>query len=324
MTRSTGGVWWISLAHPDKPMVPLPTNFADPSVADLGEEAVVSRLVAMIPPACGVIAGPGDDCAVVESGSGIWHLLKTDGVVEGVHFLPGTEPVRVGRKAMNRVLSDVAAMGGRPAHALVTIAVEAGRSFAEVEGWYAGMVAAAEDGGCCIVGGETSRLPVTGAMITVAMTGTVDPAHCVFRSGAKPGDLIAVTGKLGGSFPSGRHLTFAPRLRESQWLVAHAKPSAMMDLSDGLGSDLPRLVAASGVGFRIDEASLPCHDGVSTEDAVRDGEDYELLMTFPPDTFRDLPAKWGDVFPDLALTVIGEITGSMTDSIVRGWEHYRN
>ncbi len=295
----------------------------DPSVAHLGEEAVVSRLVAMIPTLRGVIAGPGDDCAVVEAGDGSWQLLKTDCVVEGVHFLPGTDPVLVGRKAMNRVLSDLAAMGGKPAHALVTIAVEAGRSFAEVEGWYSGMVAAAEQGGCGIVGGETSRLPMTGAVITVAMSGTVNPAQCVFRSGAKPGDLIVVTGRLGGSFASGRHLTFTPRVRESQWLVAHAKPTAMMDLSDGLGSDLPRLVGASGVGYRLDEASLPCHEGVSTEEAVRDGEDYELLMTFSPDTFRDLPARWSETFPDLDLTVIGEITATTTDKIGRGWEHYR-
>ena len=295
----------------------------DPSVAHLGEEAVVSRLVAMIPTLRGVIAGPGDDCAVVEAGDGSWQLLKTDCVVEGVHFLPGTDPVLVGRKAMNRVLSDLAAMGGKPAHALVTIAVEAGRSFAEVEGWYSGMVAAAEQGGCGIVGGETSRLPMTGAVITVAMSGTVNPAQCVFRSGAKPGDLIVVTGRLGGSFASGRHLTFTPRVRESQWLVAHAKPTAMMDLSDGLGSDLPRLVGASGVGYRLDEASLPCHEGVSTEEAVRDGEDYELLMTFSPDTFRDLPARWSETFPDLDLTVIGEITATTTDTIGRGWEHYR-
>ena len=294
-----------------------------PSVADLGEEEVVSRLVAMIPRHPGVIAGPGDDCAVVDAGDGTWELLKTDCVIEGVHFLPGTDPVQVGRKAMNRVLSDIAAMGGRPAHALVTIAVEAGRSFAEVEGWYRGLVEAAEESGCGIVGGETSRLPVTGAVITVAMTGAVDPAQCVFRSGAKPGDLIVVTGRLGGSFASGRHLTFTPRLRESQWLVAHAKPTAMMDLSDGLGSDLPRLVATSGAGYRIDEASLPCHAGVSAEAAVRDGEDYELLMTFSPDTFRDLPARWSEVFPDLELTVIGEITETTTDTIGRGWEHYR-
>jgi thiamine-monophosphate kinase len=302
-----------------------PTNSIPPatSVADLGEEEVVSRLVAMIPRHQGVIAGPGDDCAVVDAGDGNWELLKTDCVIEGVHFLPGTDPVRVGRKAMNRVLSDIAAMGGRPAHALVTIAVEAGRSFAEVEGWYRGLVEAAEEGSCGIVGGETSRLPMTGAVITVAMSGTVNPAQCVFRSGATPGDLIVVTGRLGGSFASGRHLTFTPRLRESQWLVAHAKPTAMMDLSDGLGSDLPRLVGASGVGYRLDEAGLPCHAGVSTEEAVRDGEDYELLMTFSPDTFRDLPARWSETFPDLDLTVIGEITAATTDKIGRGWEHYR-
>jgi len=302
-----------------------PTNSISPapSVADLGEEEVVSRLVAMIPRHQGVIAGPGDDCAVVDAGDGSWELLKTDCVIEGVHFLPGTDPVRVGRKAMNRVLSDIAAMGGRPAHALVTIAVEAGRSFAEVEGWYCGLVEAAEEGSCGIVGGETSRLPMTGAVITVAMSGTVNPAQCVFRSGAKPGDLIVVTGRLGGSFASGRHLTFTPRLLESQWLVAHAKPTAMMDLSDGLGSDLPRLVGASGVGYRLDEASLPCHAGVLPSAAVRDGEDYELLMTFSPDTFRDLPARWSETFPDLDLTVIGEITATTTDKIGRGWEHYR-
>ena len=97
-----------------------PTNSIPPapSVADLGEEEVVSRLVAMIPRHQGVIAGPGDDCAVVDAGDGSWELLKTDCVIEGVHFLPGTDPVRVGRKAMNRVLSDIAAMGGRPANLL--------------------------------------------------------------------------------------------------------------------------------------------------------------------------------------------------------------
>ena len=302
---------------------PSQANQPDPSVADLGEEAVVTRLVARIPPAPEVIAGPGDDCAVVEGKDGGWQLLKTDCVVEGIHFLSGTDPNLVGRKAMNRVLSDIAAMGGRPAHALVTIAVDAGRSFAEVEGWYAGMIEAAEAAGCGIVGGETSRLPVTGAVITVAMTGAVKPSECVFRSGARPGDLIVVTGRLGGSFASGRHLTFTPRLREARWLVARAKPTAMMDLSDGLGSDLPRLVAASGVGYRIDEASLPCHDGVTAVAAVRDGEDYELLMTFSPDTFRDLPSEWREAFPEVGLTVIGEVTAATEGAIDRGWEHYR-
>lgn len=293
------------------------------SLASLGEEAVVSRLVATIPPRPEVVRGPGDDCAVIDRGDGTWQLLKTDCLVEGVHFLPGAKPVLVGRKAMNRVLSDIAAMGGAPLHALVGLALSADRPLAEVEGWYEGLLAAAATFDCGVVGGETSRLPSEGAVITVAMTGVVSPERCVFRSGASPGDVIAVTGRLGGSFASGRHLTFVPRLREAQWLVAHAKPTAMMDLSDGLGSDLPRLAAASGAGYRVERETLPCHVGVSADEAVGDGEDYELLLTFSPETWRGLRPVWTEAFPETPLTAIGEITETTDAPLARGWEHYR-
>jgi len=293
------------------------------TVGALGEEVAVSRLIALIPPRPEVIAGPGDDCAVIDPGSETWQLLKTDSVIEGVHFLPGTDPILVGRKAMNRVLSDIAAMGGRPRHALVTFAVDSNREFAEIEGWYRGLLSAAATFDCGIVGGETSRLPQAGAILTIAMTGTVRPALCVFRKGASPGDLIAVSGRLGGSFESGRHLTFTPRLKEAAWLVEHAKPTAMMDLSDGLGSDLPRLAAASGVGYRVESSSLPCHVGVTPDQAVADGEDYELLMTFSPETYREGIAGWREHFPDTPLTVIGGITEVNSDPLPRGWEHFR-
>ncbi len=305
-------------------MTPFPRPL-DPEtpLAALGEEALVARLVGAIPSAPGVVAGPGDDCAVIDLGGGVWQLLKTDSLVEGVHFLPGTDPVLVGRKAMNRALSDIAAMGGRPAHALVSLASDAGRPLAEVEGWYEGLLEAAAACGCAVVGGETTRLPQRGAVLTVAITGEVEPAHCVLRSGASPGDLIAVTGRLGGSFASGRHLDFTPRLREAQWLVAHAKPTAMMDLSDGLGSDLPRLAAASGAGYRVDLSALPCQEGVTPAQAASEGEDYELLLTFPPGTFDELARRWAAAFPDLPLTPIGEITVATAEPLPRGWEHYR-
>lgn len=293
------------------------------TVADLGEEALVARLVATIPARPEVAVGPGDDCAVIAAGKGEWQLLKTDSLVEGVHFLPGTDPVLVGRKAMNRVLSDIAAMGGRPQHALVSLATDAERSLAEVEGWYAGLLEAAAAFGGAVVGGETSRLPVSGAVLTVAMTGAVEPERCVLRRGASPGDLVAVTGRLGGSFASGRHLAFTPRLREAQWLVEHAKPTAMMDLSDGLGSDLPRLAAASGVGYRVDLPSLPLHAGVSSDQAVGEGEDYELLLAFKPEVFHGLLPRWRAVFPDLFLTAIGEMVEATAEPLPRGWEHYR-
>jgi len=293
------------------------------TVAGLGEEALVARLLERLPAGRGVVAGPGDDCAVVEARGGEWLLLKTDSLVEGVHFLPGTDPVLVGRKAMNRALSDVAAMGGWPAHALVSLAVESGRSLAEVDGWYAGLSAAAAAFGCAIVGGETTRLPLTGAVLTVSMTGTVAPEECVLRSGASPGDRIAVTGSLGGSFASGRHLTFTPRLREARWLATRHRPTAMMDLSDGLGSDLPRLAVASGVGYRVESKTLPCHAGCTFEEAAADGEDYELLFTISPEAIGGLMADWAAAFPGTPLTMIGEITAEGAGSLPRGWEHYR-
>lgn len=293
------------------------------TVGGLGEEALVARLVGTLPPGSEVVAGPGDDCAVVGAGDGGWLLLKTDSLVEGIHFLPGTDPVLVGRKAMNRALSDIAAMGGWPAHALVSLAVESGRSLTEVEGWYAGLSEAAAAFGCGIVGGETTRLPFTGAVLTVSMTGTVAPEECVLRSGAAPGDRILVTGSLGGSFASGRHLTFTPRLREARWLVTHHRPTAMMDLSDGLGSDLPRLAAASGTGYRVGSDTLPCHAGSTSDEATADGEDYELLFTIGPEAIEGLMADWAAAFPGTPLTVIGEITAEGAGSLPRGWEHYR-
>jgi len=294
------------------------------TLARLGEEAVVKKLIGMLPEGPDVIAGPGDDCAVIDIGADRWQLLKTDSLIEGVHFLPGTDPVLVGRKAMNRVISDLAAMGGSPLHALVTLVVDSERDLREITGWYAGMVAAAGESHCRIVGGETSRLPQAGAVLSIAMTGFVRPEHCVFRHGAKIGDIIAVTGRLGGSFQSGRHLTFSPRIAESHWLVENAKPTAMMDLSDGLGSDLPRLVAASGRGYRVESSTIPCHVGIPVVDAISEGEDYELLMTFSPAVFRAAEDRWKTIFPNTELTAIGEITESTETPLCRGWEHYRD
>lgn len=289
----------------------------------IGEEALVACLVAHLSPLPSVVAGPGDDCAVIDDGSGTWKLLKTDTLVEGVHFLPGTDPALVGRKALNRVLSDIAAMGGTPGHALVSLAIAPDRPLDEVEGWYRGIDEAAAAAGTAVVGGETSRLPFPGAVITVSMTGSVAPDQCILRSGARPGDLVAVTGRLGGSFASGRHLTFAPRLREATWLATHAKPTAMMDLSDGLGSDLPRLAAASGAGYRVERDTLPCHVGVSPDAALRDGEDYELLLTLKPEVCPAILSEWAEVFPDTPLTLVGEITETTDHLLPRGWEHYR-
>lgn len=291
-------------------------------VGRIGEERIVEHLIGMIPESATLVTGPGDDCAVVDLGEGRWQLLKADCLIEGIHFIPGTDPVLVGRKAMNRVISDIAAMGGEPRHVLVTLAMDSGRAMSEIEGWYEGMISAAGDCGCEIAGGETSRLPFPGAVISLAMTGLVSPHECVLRSGAAVGDVIAVTGLLGGSFRSGRHLSFVPRLREARWLVTHAKPTAMMDLSDGLGSDLPRLARASGSGYRVDRAMIPCHAGVTAAEAISDGEDYELLMTFAPAVYEALSKIWEEAFPETSLTKIGEIIEETEEVLASGWEHF--
>lgn len=285
------------------------------SLADLGEEKIVARLLAKLKGGDGVLVGPGDDCAVIEGGL----LFKTDCLVEGVHFEKGADPELVGRKAMNRNLSDIAAMGGIPEYAVVTVASHPQRDIAEVEAWYSGMAVAGETFGCAIVGGETTMLPGEGAIISVAMTGRVDPNRFVTRSGAKIGDVIVVTGRLGGSFSSGRHFSFTPRIAEARWLVENHPPTAMMDLSDGLGSDLPRLAEASGVGYTVDLGKIPINDDSDLKGAISDGEDYELLMTFP----SGLPSDWEKAFPGVPLTIIGEITNDTPFALERGWEHYR-
>ena len=215
----------------------------DPTIRQTGEDALVARLLPLMPSNAFLVTGPGDDCAVTRSSGNRQLLLKTDCVVEGMHFLPGTDPELIGRKALARAVSDIAAMGGTPLHALVTLFVHADRPVSQVEGIYRGMGRLARQFGISIAGGESSGLPEDGLIISVALTGEVAEGKAVLRSTARAGDLLAVTGVLGGSFPTGHHLSFIPRVREGGVLAASGLATAMMDLSDGLGTDLPRLAA---------------------------------------------------------------------------------
>ena len=282
-----------------------------PTLADYGEDRLVAALLGCLPASVRggeeVITGAGDDCAVVRfSAAEPLQLLKTDCVIEGVHYPADTPPERVGWKALCRPLSDIAAMGGRPLHALITLALPGSATLAYARGIYTGLGRAAERFGVRIVGGETARSPA-GAFISVALTGAASPAHTAARSGGKPGHGIYVTGRLGGSFASGKHLDFVPRLAEAQWLVARFPVSAMMDLSDGLGRDLPRLAAASGTGYQVDVGKLPLAPGCSIAQALGDGEDYELLFTVEPPSGAGLERDWRERWPGLGLTRIGEL-----------------
>lgn len=224
----------------------------------MGEDAVVSALLRGLPAVRGVVLGPGDDCAVIGGPRArIWGLLKTDCVIEGIHFRTDEDGEKIGWKALARAVSDVAAMGGRPLHALITLAISQEEDFERAARVYAGLRKFAKRYGIAIVGGETARSP--GPMfIAVTLSGEVERRFCVFRSGGRVGDRLLVTGRLGGS-ARGRHLTFKPRIEEGRWLARHFALHAMMDLSDGLGADLPRLARASKCGYRLDEAALPLH-----------------------------------------------------------------
>ena len=293
----------------------------------MGEDRVVAALTKNLRLSKEVKTGAGDDCAVVVcAGSGSnWELLKTDSLIETIHFTPETDPRKVGWKAMARAISDIAAMGGAPKHAMITIALSPSTEFARVKAIYAGIQKAANAFDVSIVGGETARSPGP-LFLSVALTGVVAKASCILRSGGRPGDLLYVTGRLGGSI-RGKHLNFLPRLKEGQWLAKHFRPNAMMDLSDGLGADLPRLAAASNTGFEIIPESLPLSHGCTPQDAMKDGEDFELLFAIGPRKVARLEAAWKKQFPKLALTRIGKLTPKVGAKISQtkhpyGFDHF--
>ena len=288
-------------------------------LSQLGENAILQRILQHLPVNDSLLVGPGDDCAVVAR-DGQWDsLLKTDVVVENLHFTPQTAPERIGRKALARAVSDIAAMGGIPEHALVTVLCHASRPVELLEGIYRGMNQLATEFDISLAGGETSGLPYDGLIINVALTGKIERGQAILRSGGKPGDHLFVSGVLGGSFPSEWHLDFIPRVKLARGLLKTGiRPSAMMDLSDGLGTDLSRMAAASGCGFEIVEQALPCRPGFSVHDAVSHGEDYELLLALPPVEAEKLA---NSAFAS-HLHHIGRLTENQTSEIGSGWQHF--
>lgn len=293
------------------------------NLADSSEDDLIKRVTSQLSQSAEVLVGPGDDCAVIRESDSYHQLLKTDCVVEGVHFLAEEDATRVGWKAIARFVSDIAAMGGVPHSCVVTIILRSDTPIAWLDALYLGMRSCASRYALSIVGGETSAAPVGSAnVISIAGTGRVAPSKLTLRSGAQATDAIFVTGQLGGSIAA-KHLDFSPRLNEAHWLVEHHKPTAMMDLSDGLGKDLPRLAAASSCGYLIDREKLPCSPGCSPEQALSDGEDYELLFTIPQCQKNALERNWPLRFPSLTLSCIGEMDEQISSQLTEGWDHFK-
>ena len=277
-------------------------------LAALGEDRLLSQIFLHLPGARGrkVFAGSADDCAIVEiPRSKKCLVLKTDCVVEGVHFVPGTNASDVGWKAMMRPLSDFAAASAVPQFALITLIVPGQTEVPWVRRFYRGLRGAANRFKVSIVGGETSNThgPIA---ISVSVIGFVENSRAASRRGGRSGDDLFVTGRLGGALKR-KHLKFVARIVESRWLTKNFSVHAMMDLSDGLGADLPRLARASNVGFDVQLENLPVARDATIDNAISEGEDYELLFAISPRDRTSLEREWRRKFPKLLLTRIGSL-----------------
>jgi len=285
----------------------------------MNEFELIARLKPNLATNPSVIMGAGDDCAVVQNpGADTILLLKTDAIVEGVHFTRQTPPEKVGYKALGRCLSDIAAMAGTPLHALVTLGLPPGFDPAWVQSVYDGLNALARRFLVAVVGGETVTSPER-TFLSIALLGSASKDHVILRSGAQPGDALFVTGRLGGSL-AGHHLQFEPRLTEARWLADHFSIHAMIDLSDGLAGDLRHLLASSSVGAELLARAIPISgaarqlikDGSSKKTpllaALTDGEDFELLFAVQSGDAVRLLDSWKHQFPTTPLTCVGKVT----------------
>jgi thiamine-monophosphate kinase len=284
----------------------------------MNEFELISKLTKSLPTNENVLTGAGDDCAVLDFGLPEKLILfKTDAIVEGIHFTKETPPEKIGRKALARCLSDMAAMAGTPNAALVTIALPENFEPEFVTKIYDGLNALAEKFGVAIAGGETTTNPER-ILISIALLGTVARGKQILRSGAEVGGAIFVTGELGGSLVE-KHLEFEPRLAEARWLAEHFPVHAMIDLSDGLAGDLRHILKASGVGAELLKAAIPisrearlaARKSSSAKPAfaaaLTDGEDFELLFTVASKDAVKLLDAWKKKFLKLKLSCIGKI-----------------
>lgn len=322
-------------------------------IGDLGEAKIIQRfagLAAAQAPAG--VTGMGDDCAIFPGADGQVALVTTDLLVEGVHFRREWTSARdLGHKALAVNLSDVAAMGGTPASAFLSMALPPDLEASWLDDFSTGLDALATAAGCALLGGDTTRSPGP-VVINLTVMGHAPPGTVKRRDAAKPGDAICVTGTLGNAAAALRllqearlheppsedeaHLLAAlhtprPHLTEGRQLAAHRGVHAMMDISDGLNTDLVRLMRASGCGARVALETLPisptlrrvseAHGWDAVQQAVAGGEEYCLLLTADPEAVEDLPVQIvGEVLE--AEGVIYTRGGAPVTSTGGGFSHF--
>ncbi len=274
-----------------------------------------------------VVKGSGDDCAVLAFSKNEYQLFTCDMLVEGVDFRKNEDPFFVGRKSLAVSVSDIAACGGIPRHCLISLAMPEKTSVEYLDRLFKGMVSVAARFKINIVGGDLSR---AGKLtIDVSMLGVTEKKCLVLRSQARKGDIIFVTGPLGGSI-KGKHLKFTPRVEEARFLVKNFKINAMIDISDGLAQDLGHILKESDCGAILYESLIPlAKEAKGLDDALYSGEDFELLFTLPSKEARRL---LNEKIPFLrpvgeiagkkyGLTLIGE-TGRVRNIKLKGFRHF--
>jgi thiamine-monophosphate kinase len=324
-------------------------------IAEKALIAQVRRLAAATRPA--VVTGIGDDCAVLRllpgrgKEKGKDTLVTTDFTLEGIHFRRDWHSAEaVGHRCLARGLSDIAAMGGEPVAAFLSLALPRNLAQSWVGRFARSLISLAERNGVTLAGGDTAESP-NGVLADIVVVGTVPKGKAVLRSGARPGDRIYVSGELGGSaaavwqmrrkpkkklnpreYP--RHFFPEPRIELGRVLREKGLASAMIDTSDGLSTDLAHICEESGVGAEIEQEVIPrARVGkpareVDLQFALHGGEDYELLFTSPPG--KRVPSR----IAGIAITKIGEITrrrkiflrkrgGVGYELEPLGWEHFR-
>ncbi len=307
----------------------------------LTEKALIARIRRQVKQRRGVVTGIGDDCAVLRVPPDHEALVTTDFSLEGVHFRREWHPPEsIGHRYLARGLSDIAAMGGEPIAFFVSLALPRNLSQSWVDRFSKGLLKLANKSGVSLAGGDTAQSPGS-ILADVVVFGSVPKGKAVLRSTAKPGDRIYVSGKLGESaaalaqmtrsnrklnprdFP--QHFFPEPRLALGRMLRQKGLASAMIDVSDGLSTDLAHICEESGVGAEIDASAIPT--GVDLPLTLHGGEDYELLFTAPAN--KRIPANLAGV----RVTPVGYITRSkrilITDAggksrlEAKGWEHFK-
>jgi thiamine-monophosphate kinase len=281
------------------------------NIRELGEFGLIERFRRSIRLDSSVVKGTGDDCAVIKFTKDKHLLFTCDMLVEGVDFLRQSDPYLVGRKSVAVSLSDIAACAGIPRYCLVSLGLRRASTVQFVDKLFAGMRDICHKYRVNLVGGDLSR--VDKLTIDVSILGEVEKKYLALRGSAKEGDIIGVTGKLGGAI-KGKHLKFIPRLQEARFLARNFRLHALTDISDGLLQDLGHILKQSRKGALLYEELIPrASQASSLNNALTGGEDFELLFTLPQPDARRLFSRYPATFKPIGKIVSAKYSLRLLD-----------